>query len=233
MSDAILTTLITTTPAVLWIVFAAVVFLVLRPQLIMLLSRLRSANVLFGSFDFAAALEEVADTVAGRAAKYGNAPSLADRRAVAGRLEFTASLLKGIRILWVDDHPESNRALIRVFEKAGMTVRTARSTAEGLAEARLGQIDLVITDLRRGDASDAGYDLVSHLVKEEIDAPVILYTLAFDPLRGVHPGIFGYTTAYDELIHLVIDVVERLRFTAPDRGHPISSPYQAPARAHR
>lgn len=208
MSDAIVTAVITTAPAVLWVLFATIVFFVLRRPITELMKRMRSANVGFGSFDFDNALEAVAKTASGG----GDAPSAAERRAVADRMEFSAQLLEGVRILWVDDHPENNSALIGVFDEAKMSVRIARSTAEGLAAATLERIDIIITDMSRSGDHRAGEELVEQLAAHEIDVPVIMYTFDFDPRKGVHPGIFGYTTAYDELIHLVIDAAERLRF---------------------
>jgi CheY-like chemotaxis protein len=208
MSDAVLTTLIETLPAILWVAFAVVVLLVLRHPLIQQLSRLRTAATPFGSFDFEVASELVDRVAESRPDVKSSASS---RRAVATRLEHATPFLNGGRILWVDDEPEGNRALIDLFERAGMTIRTARSTTEAGTELDHASFDLIITDMSRGNDSTAGIELVERWGDQ---FPIILYAMRFDPRKGVPAKLFAYTTSFDEVINFVVDVMERLRFGA-------------------
>ncbi|MCP3787037.1 response regulator [Micromonospora sp. A3M-1-15] len=225
MSEPVLTTLIKTMPGLLWVVFAATVFFVLRRPIKEQLARLRSAAMPFGTFTFEVALdlvERAGESQDGRAG--GDVPSRAERRAVATRLEHAALFLDGGRILWVDDEPADNASLVDLFRQARLTVRTVRSTDAALAELNDGQFDLVITDMARPGAPQAGFDLADLMPARGKKPLIILYTLRFDPSRGVHPGLFAYTTAYDDLIHLVIDAMERIRFGAPDGRSPLPLP---------
>jgi CheY-like chemotaxis protein len=220
MSDTVLVTLIKTMPGLLWVLFAAVVFLVLRRPLVQQLSRLRAANTPFGSFDFEVALDLVERAAESRRAD-GGAPSpdtssRAEQRAVATRLEYAATFLDGGRILWVDDNADGNASLIAIFERAGMSVHTAHPTDAGLAALRDGHFDLIITDMARDNDTAAGFHLADQLTVQGVRLPIILFTLGFDPRQGVHPGLFAYTASHHELIHLVIDVMERLRLGAVD-----------------
>lgn len=237
MSDTVLTTLIKTMPGLLWVLFAAVVFLALRQPLVQQLSRLRAANTPFGSFDFEVALDlveraaESQDRRIDDGARSTDVPSRAEQRAVATRLEYAATFLDGGRILWVDDNADNNASLVEIFERAGMSVCTARSTDAGLAELRHGRFDLIITDMARDNDQAAGFRLADRLVAQGTRLPIILFALYFDPAQGVHPDLFAYTTSYYELIHLVIDVMERLRFGAMDGGH--STGYRPPTAPRR
>lgn len=217
MSDAVLTTLIKVAPDLLWVLFALIVFLVLRRPLVRQLDRLRTAETMFGSFNFEVALGLVEHVAESRAAGAGGAapvrdvPSPLERQAVALRLKRAAALLRDGRILWVDDVPANNSTLIALFRRMGMVVSTVESTESGLAELRRSQYDLVITDMHRQKDDLAGFHLLDQLAAEQRDLPVILFTGSFDPWKGVHPRLFGYATAYDDLIHLVIDVMDRVR----------------------
>lgn len=225
MSDTVLTTLIKTTPGLLWVIFAAVVFFVLRRPLVEQLARLRAASTPFGNFDFDVTLnlvEQVAENRAGPAGDEQTSPL--ERRAVVTRLEHAADLLVGGRILWVDDDPAGNASLVDVFEQVGMVVRLAESTDSGLGLIRRDRFDLAITDMARPGDPVAGFEFAERVGIEQAELPVIVFAGSFDPRQGVHPNVFAHSTAYDDLIHLVIDVMERVRFGAFDVVPPATRP---------
>jgi CheY-like chemotaxis protein len=131
-------------------------------------------------------------------------------------LEHAADILQDGRILWVDDHPELNLPIIRLLEQVGMTVDTARSTAEGLSLLRRRAYDIVITDMERDNedsAEAAGVVLLDELGRE-VTLPIIVYAARFDPTRGVHRRIFAYTNRADDVVQYVIDLMERIKFRA-------------------
>lgn len=69
------------------------------------------------------------------------------------------------RILLVDDHDDTTRAMKRLLERIGYEVRTASTVADALESARSGPFDLLISDIGLPDGS--GMDLVRKL-KESI-----------------------------------------------------------------
>jgi CheY-like chemotaxis protein len=134
---------------------------------------------------------------------------------IGSRLEHALDSLRRGRILWVDDHPEWNRDLIRLFERHEMVVDIVRSTEEALARARASTYDLVITDMWRDTehpSCAAGRTLMDALSRQRRRPPVVIYAAQFDPKLGMHPAAFGYAKHANELVHLVIDVMERVKF---------------------
>jgi CheY-like chemotaxis protein len=137
------------------------------------------------------------------------------RRATISRLQHAAEFLQGGRILWVNDHPEWNSALISLFRQSGMTVTTARSTDEAMSLVNRESFDLVITDMHRETeqpAATAGRTLIAALAQGRRQIPVILFSERFDPHSGLPRGVFAYATITDSVVQYVIDVMERIRF---------------------
>lgn len=94
------------------------------------------------------------------------------------------------RILWVDDQPANNAALIAAFQREGIEIDLAVTTAEGLGrlQAQPEGFAAVIADQGRVEdgkyRSDAGTALVREMRAQGIDLPVALFTSA----RGVRTG---------------------------------------------
>ena len=78
-------------------------------------------------------------------------------------------------VVWVDDHPENNRALRELIEQRGIRVRTALNTEGAMALLRIEIVDLVITDMGRGDDATAGLDLLRGMREEGIRRPVAVF----------------------------------------------------------
>jgi CheY-like chemotaxis protein len=131
------------------------------------------------------------------------------------RLEHALESLRHGHILWVDDHPEWNSDLIRLFERYEMVVHVVRSTDEALARMRASTYHLVITDMWRDTehpSCAAGRTLMDALSRQPGCPPIVIYAAQFDPKLGLHPAAFGYAKHANELVHLVIDVMERAKF---------------------
>ncbi|WP_432958707.1 response regulator [Micromonospora haikouensis] len=210
MSEAAWVKLIEVSPGLLWVVFAVVVLLVLRSGIVAQLHRMTSLRTPFGEADFEAnlALMETAVAEAGS----GQPPTLDEQRAAISRLDHAAESLRNGRVLWVDDNPGWNSSVVRLLERSGMRVEIAVTTEEALTALSRRTYDLLITDMRRGNDGQAGQRLVEEMAARGMTLPIVLFTLNFDPRRGVHPSVFAYTTAVDELLHFVIDIMERVRF---------------------
>ena len=66
-----------------------------------------------------------------------------------------------LRILLVEDHPDTLRVMTRLLKRDGHDVQTANTVAAALAVAGAGQFDLLISDIGLPDGS--GYDLMRQL----------------------------------------------------------------------
>ncbi|MEV6673466.1 response regulator [Streptomyces sp. NPDC051162] len=147
-----------------------------------------------------------------RAADERRAPvTSAARRTTLGRLEHAAEFLRGGRVLWVDDRPAGNTALVELFRSVGMRVDLALNTDDAVLRTRHGQYDLIISDVDRDGDPRAGLSMLSDLERHHVDVPVLIYAGNFDPERGVDRRIFAATTAPFELVNYVIDLMERAR----------------------
>ncbi|HEV7898266.1 MAG TPA: response regulator [Planosporangium sp.] len=204
---------IKTVPAVLWVAFAALVFLTLRRALAPQLDRLSNVKTPVFEMSFA---EQLLDEAAAKT-QGGPAPSASERRGAVSRLEHAAECLAGGRILWVDDNPEWNVSLVRLFRQLGMAVDTSLSTQEALTKLEGRSYDLIISDMRRDSEQPpetAGITLIEALGQRGVRLPVIIFAVNFDPRLGVHPAIFAYTNFVDDLVQYVIDIMERIKFRA-------------------
>lgn len=66
-----------------------------------------------------------------------------------------------LRILVVDDHPDTAHLMALLLGRWGHQVTTATTAAEGLKAAEAGDFDCLISDIRLPDAS--GWELMSRL----------------------------------------------------------------------
>ncbi|MER6783691.1 response regulator [Streptomyces sp. NPDC000658] len=172
--------------------------------------RLKSLATPAGNAEFAEAAGVLLDEAA---ATTRTVVSAGSKRGVLRRLEHATEILKGGRLLWVDDHPEGNASLIQLFRAAGMEVDTAISTDEALSRLRMRSYDVILSDIGRQEDPGAGISMLRDLDEIGIDTPVVLYTLGFDYQRGFPRRAFAVTEAPDEVVHYVIDLIERARVT--------------------
>lgn len=125
------------------------------------------------------------------------------------RLERVHEVINGARILWIDDHPEWNSWEIACLEAAGASVRTVSTTQSALGFVDHGY-DAIVSDIDREGSTTAGLTALPSLRAAAPTTPIILYVGHVDPL-GVPVGAFGITDRPDELLHLVLDALERGR----------------------
>ena len=121
------------------------------------------------------------------------------------------NVLEGARLLWIDDHPERNRAEIEVLRQFNAEVYTARTTAEAVALLQSRPFDVVVSDIAREGRVDEGTRALARLNQMAPGMPVVFYVARLEPGRGVPEGAAGITNSADELLHLVLDGLERGR----------------------
>ena len=159
--------------------------------------------------------KEVAEklgTAVARAPEPVRASQAQQDRAVR-RLEENADRLKGATLLWVDDNPSNNSALIELFRSTDVSVDLAHTTADAKKLIERHGYHVVISDIHRiedeVEQSPAGLELLAWVSGLTSGPPTIIYTgnANHSPPRGS----FGYTARPDEVIHLVVDALARVR----------------------
>jgi CheY-like chemotaxis protein len=127
----------------------------------------------------------------------------------ARRLAASAGLTKGARLLWVDDVPAGIVNESRLFEQAGIAITRASTSADAFAKLDSNNYDLVLSDISRDGDDKAGIHFSDALAGRQNAPPLIFYVGIARRPCPVHA--FGITDRPDELIHLVLDVLARLR----------------------
>jgi CheY-like chemotaxis protein len=146
----------------------------------------------------------------------------ADRARALQRARDERALLDGAEILWVDDRPSNNRNETRMLRSFGALITFACTTDEALDTLRLGAealrpFHLVLSDISRAyPAHDAkaGLAMLGRFKADKIVTPIIFYIGRLDADAGVPPGAFGLTDRPDQLLHLVLDALARVRGAA-------------------
>ena len=128
------------------------------------------------------------------------------------------SVFQGATILWIDDNPSNNLSFRQVLRALGAGVEPARSTEEALQLAKAGGFDLIVSDIDRGPEN--GIEGLAQIRGAGLRVPAIFYVLRVDRARPTPADAIGITNRPDELLHLVIDGLERARWTSTDAAEP-------------
>ena len=143
----------------------------------------------------------------------------ADRKRALDRAAKQRDLLEGAEILWVDDRPSNNRNEARMLRGFGAMVTFACTTPEAMralaTAAEQGQpFHVILSDISRDipDANPAaGLAMLPLLRAEHHFEPVVFYVGRSDPNAGTPPGAFGLANRPDQLLHLTLDALARVR----------------------
>ena len=146
------------------------------------------------------------------------APSLSDvLRDHSGlrRAAYDVRRFRGAPLLWIDDHPEWNEAETALLRQLGFHVVASRSTEDALrrlrrqTESSLGPFRVILSDIARGSRRTAGVEALPRLREVAPDTPVIFYVGEMTSDRVPPKGSAGITDSPDQLLHLVLDALER------------------------
>jgi len=87
------------------------------------------------------------------------------------------------RILWVDDHPENNKAIITDLENEGLktTIALSNLEARNLLNDRSISYDLIITDIGRDNKENAP----NQSIQNNTDGIAFIRSLAPDQIKNV------------------------------------------------
>lgn len=119
-------------------------------------------------------------------------------------------MVRGRRVLWVDDQPSNNFYERLALAEIGLGVDIATTSEEGIRSAQYVRPDVIVSDMNRHGDSNAGLEFMVAARAVGVSAPIIFYTGHADETRGVPIGAFGITDRPDEVLHLILDVLERL-----------------------
>ncbi|MEO3753360.1 P-loop NTPase fold protein [Streptomyces sp. B6B3] len=121
--------------------------------------------------------------------------------------------LRGLRILWIDDNPDSVEGEAHALRTVGASVVIVRDEASADEYLALERRDLVISDIGRGTDPEAGFTNVERLRNEHrYTGPVIFYTGRVTPARVTRArelGALGVTADPGELWRLITNAAER------------------------
>ena len=187
-------------PHVLWMLFLGfVLWFVGGNTLRDLLSRVNSVE--FGGVRIG-----IESAVQSAAAQRHVRVSPETTREVAQRLRRAQPLFAATRFLWIDDNPTWNTAEMRILKGLGATIDFARSNAEARERLSGAVYDIVLSDIDRGERGDEGIRFLPEALGGMLDPTVIFYVAES---KGTPEGAFGIATRPDELLHLIVDALER------------------------
>ena len=130
-------------------------------------------------------------------------------------------ILRGARLLWVDDNPDNNQPMVDLLHRFRVVVDTAMSTSEALTLARRHRYDVVVSDIAREGNKRAGLEMRAQMEQENTSRWTIFYVEKLDtatlpggkwPHPIVPPGGFAITNRPDHLLHSILDALERDRW---------------------
>lgn len=212
--------------AALWVVLALLVFLSFRKALNSRLPFLTKLGLAPTGVAMEFAQQKLDEATEQTEPEVRQAVGQATKQTVLNRVERNADLLRRARALWVDDHPENNTSIVDLLRHFGTVVETPRSNGDALALMTTTRFDVVLSDVGRDDegpeSSLAGVRLAEE-VFSRTGQQTILFTARFDPLRlpgasdaerlalarTISRVVSGRTNRYDEVLHLILDTLER------------------------
>jgi hypothetical protein len=194
-------------PQLIWSVVVLILVLVFRDAIRQRLGRVRTLSFL--GFSVELEPEQVKAAVKARAKLAGTALQGLDSVAssLVSRAERLQPVLRGAVAVWLDEDPLRNRTERRLLREMGVFTQVIRELDEAgrFVESEGDDVDLVISENLTQDGRKVGQILIGRLGHAR--PPVILYVTNLKP--GLPEGAFGITNRPDELLHLVMDALER------------------------
>lgn len=173
-------------PATVAVTLLAVLLFHQRSAIAQLIGRL--ASVRLGSLEVSLHSAQLAEARPDKPIPPTSLDSL-DRRLVRDH-----EVLRGARVLWVDDLPANNRIERGFLRSLGVFVQTAVNSTEATQALDRDDFDIVLTDMDRPlEGSAAGAALAKTIATREASPPVIRYIGNVEAARGTPPYFFGLT----------------------------------------
>jgi CheY-like chemotaxis protein len=133
------------------------------------------------------------------------------RDQVSRRAARLQTLIRGARILLVNDVPSEMEHVTAILRQLGVDVEVVTTTDEALSRLHQNAYDVIVSDMRRGTSEDEGLKFITRMRQGRIQRRTILTVGRYQPDRGTPPYAFGITNRVDELLNLLFDAIERER----------------------
>ncbi len=138
-----------------------------------------------------------------------------DINVIEQRLSFFGKEIN-LKALWIDDNPGLVKKERKLLKKIGIKTTLVESSQEAInfMENNDFDIDIIFSDISRDENKTEGLDFTEWLYKknQKFHRKVIFYIDDLDLSKGVPAYAFGITNTIVELIHLVIDVAQRIEY---------------------
>jgi len=132
-----------------------------------------------------------------------------DKDIVLKRTNRNLNLFKNLSILWFDDRPDTLKNEIKMFRQLGGKIEITTTLEKTISMLKTSNFDLMISDIDRSNGEEDGVSTLKKLYKNKTYLPTIFYIGDVNEELGIPPHAFGLTNRPDELLHLVIDILER------------------------
>jgi CheY-like chemotaxis protein len=133
------------------------------------------------------------------------------RGQVSRRAARLQPLIRGGRVLLVNDFPEEMEHVISILRDLDVEVQVATTSEDAISVLGQNQFDVVVSDMRRGTTPDEGMRFLNRIRLNGIYVPTIFTVGQYEPGRGTPAYAFGITNRVDELLNLLFDAFERVR----------------------
>ena len=127
------------------------------------------------------------------------------------RARLVAQAIRGARILWVDDTPANNAWERVMLRELGAEVTAVSQTAAAVDCLKAEGFDVVLSDIARAESPREGLDALQQIKAAAPEIAVIFYVGSLEAALGIPVGATGITNHPEELLHLILDALERRR----------------------
>jgi CheY-like chemotaxis protein len=134
-----------------------------------------------------------------------------DKWSALERARHILPVIQGAKILWVDDYPQGNWQLVKILFGLGADVDQASHTDQALSMLGRDRYDVIVSDIRRTEGDPDGIEMLRMMQDLKIARPTIFYVSVVLP--KLIEGAFNITNRPDQLLHLIMDALERERWT--------------------
>ena len=133
------------------------------------------------------------------------------RNQVARRAARLESIIRGGRVLLVNDIPSEMAHVIGLLQALSIEVQVAKTSEEAISLIGRNTFDVVVSDMRRGSMPDEGMRFLRRIRINGIQLRTIFTVGNYEPEKGTPAHAFGITNRVDELLNLIFDAFERAR----------------------
>ena len=109
-------------------------------------------------------------------------------------------------ILWIDDNPDNNIYERQAFQKVGYQIFLAKNSNEALTIIDNEAISVIISDFKRDDDAESGYNLLDKIRKNGIKVPFFFYSSSANQKyieEAMRRGAQGETNNANDLFKMV------------------------------